>query len=93
MEIQWHTNKETSEDFDWIAVGKNATRHTTRRKRLTVVRNDGKKQADRQRHALTNTQAKQENIIQVGKGWSQTDQGGSMRRGQMQKTRNSYTNT
>lgn len=52
-----------------------------------------KKQADRQRHALTNIQAKQENIIQAGKGWSQTDQGGSMRRGQKQKTRNSNTNT
>lgn len=38
-------------------------------------------------------QTKPEIIIHPGEGWSQTDQGGSMRRGQKQKTHNSNTNT
>lgn len=45
------------------------------------------------RHALINTQAKRENIIQAGMRWCQTDQGGSTKRGQKRKTHSSNTNT
>ena len=37
--------------------------------------------------------AKPVNIIHAGAGWSQTGRGGSTRRAQTQKTRNSNTNT